>query len=402
MFEDITPGRDRADRLIYRFERQASFAAGYSPLYAHLFQACAGWMAAPGRDTDPLASWLLSAAGERSSFDVPILLLAGLHRLVLAGSPGTAALAAYYPTVGGLRPPAGDGLDRALRQAILTNQEALAAFIQTANVQTNETGRGLAWLLPLTYLPWDEVCLVDLGASAGLNLVAEQRAFRLVDEQGTVLRDLGLARPGSQFTTTCTGELAALAAYRPLPRIAGRIGGDILPFSLATPADERTLMAYVWADQPLRLARLREGIDAWRQVQRRDVPVQLRPLNLPDELPAFLAQLPPAGPLLLYNTYMTTYLPDRGAALGEIIHAWAQTQSRPVLWLQWEPPHGYGQVPPHFGWCAWLADYWLPAGAGRQHWLLGWVHPHGGTAQFAAGLADWAAYWAGPSAGRSG
>ena len=43
-----------------------------------------------------------------------------------------------------------------------------------------------------------------------------------------------------------------------------------------------------------------------------------------------------------------------------------------------------------------------PAGAGRQHWLLGWVHPHGGTAQFAAGLAVWAAYWAGPSAGRGG
>lgn len=66
-------------------------------------------MAAPDRDTDPLARWLLSAAGERSSFDVPILLLAGLHRLVLAGSPGTAALAAYYPTVGGLRPRPGTG-----------------------------------------------------------------------------------------------------------------------------------------------------------------------------------------------------------------------------------------------------------------------------------------------------
>ena len=85
--------------------------------------------------------------------------------------------------------------------AILARREPLAAFIRSANVQTNETGRGLAWLLPVACLGWPAVHLVELGASAGLNLVAERRGYRLMDaadpahvEQLKKMRDLAPAK----------------------------------------------------------------------------------------------------------------------------------------------------------------------------------------------------------------
>jgi hypothetical protein len=134
-----------------------------------------------GDADDPLVAWLLQTGQGRSSLDVTLLLAAGLHRHILASDRAVSAL----------------------RQAILARQESLATFIRAASVQTNETARGLAWLLPLLFTPWPAVHLVDLGASAGLNLAADQRAYRLLDAaDGRLLLDLGHA-PSPQFLVHC-------------------------------------------------------------------------------------------------------------------------------------------------------------------------------------------------------
>jgi hypothetical protein len=169
---------DFRQKLLYRFGKQAEFTADYSPLYASLFSTIANWLE---NEADPVVSWLLEASNGRNSFDVPLLLAAGLHRDVLWQVPEVAELAAYYPSVGGERPSTDPHFNTSLRQAILARRLALADFIQTATVQTNETGRGLCWLLPLLYTNWTAVHLVDLGASAGLNLAAEQRSYRLIE-----------------------------------------------------------------------------------------------------------------------------------------------------------------------------------------------------------------------------
>lgn len=153
-------------QLTNDFRSQERFAAGYSPLYALLFGIVAGWLAA--EEPDPVLDWLLTAAAERRPFDVTLLLPAALHRDVLAGVPAAAPLAPFYPSVGGTVPgaPAAD-LAAALRQVVLARGDALAAFIRRANVQTNETGRGLAWLLPLAALGWPAVHLLELGGQRG-------------------------------------------------------------------------------------------------------------------------------------------------------------------------------------------------------------------------------------------
>jgi hypothetical protein len=274
---------DLRAQLEDKFRAQQRFADGYSPLYARLFGIVAEWLA---EGVDPVVDWLVAAAADRAPFDVTLLLPAALHRDVLAGEAAAARLAGHFPTASGNVPDdeAAGAFAAALRDAILARREPLAAFIRRANVQTNETGRGIAWLLPLACVGWPAVHLVELGASAGLNLVAERRGYRLVDPAAPERVLLALGEGPAQFTMTSTGGLE-LPAVACCPRLLSRTGGDIHPFHLRGAADELTLAAYVWGDQPARLARLREGIAALREVEHSAAPVGLFPLRLPDELP---------------------------------------------------------------------------------------------------------------------
>ncbi|WP_374688841.1 DUF2332 domain-containing protein [Promineifilum sp.] len=378
------PDRPRQlDRLPHGFREQERFAAGYSPLYAQLFGVVAGWL--EKGEADPVAAWLRDVSAGRRPVEVTLLLAAALHREVLAGAPEVAALARFYPTVGGHTPGAANGaFAAALREAILARRAALTPFIQQATVQTNETARGLVWLLPIAHLGWPAVHLVELGASAGLNLVAERRAYRLVDEAepSRTLLELG-AMGESPFVTAVRGEWTGATHFLKwvAPQVLSRTGGDLHPFHLNTEEDERTLAAFVWGDQPARLARLRQGIAALHAVEATTAPVRLFPLRLPDELPDFLVRhAPPAdAPVVIYNTVVTMYLPERGAALREMVGRWAEGHAAPVLWLQWElSPEG--EHPPEKDWLAWTADLWQD-GRHRQR-RLGWIHPHGGALEW--------------------
>lgn len=380
-------------RLTGRCRKQQGFAAGYSPLYSRLFGLLADWLAAAEQGSDPLVDWLLQAAASRSSFDVPLLLLAGLHRDILTGVAEVADLAQYYPTAGGARAVDDSDLGLALREAILARQSILAEFLRTATVQTNEAARGLCWLLPVLFTGWPSIHLADLGASAGLNLVADYRNYRLVEgEKGRVLLDLGSGDPG-QFFVASQGACSLPPQSCTLPAILSRIGCDCAPFQLTTKRDEQTLAAFIWGDQPGRLALLRQGIAAFHRVNSSQVPVRLHPVDLPDELARFLEQQVPTGsdaPTVIFNTYLTTYLHDKGASLWPQLAAWAGKQAQPVLWLQWETLW-QGPRSPEFGWVGWTADLWRD---GRHfHWQLGWAHPHGAVVQWLPESADWADFW---------
>ena len=373
-------------RLAYNFSKQEQFASDYSPLYTCFFGTVANWLEV--EPATPLIQWLLQASEGRQPFDITLLLAAGLHRDILLKQPKVASLAAFYPSVGGGRPCQDADYADALAAAIWAQRDRLEPFIQSATVQTNETGRGLCWYLPLRFLPWQAVHLLDLGASAGLNLAADRRAFRLLGDEEML--DLGAGQP-LQFVSQTEGNGRFLAQRQPLPQILSRTGGDIAPFPLETAVDEQTLAAFVWADQRHRLDRLREGIVAYRELSQTKTPINVLPLDLPNGLGVFLeAQFSNLdAPLVLYNTFVTAYLPERGRELREQLTAWASQQKRPILWLQWEPPHGNLDAAPKFGWCVWTADCWYH---GNHHqWLLGWVQPHGTQLQWQQDFAAWGA-----------
>ena len=382
-------------RLAHRFHKQQEFAAGYSPLYARLFGLVGDWLAAG--DSDPLVEWLVGVGNGRAPLDIPLLLMAGLHHDILNQEPETAELAQYYPSTGGNRSEAEPQLPQILRQTIMAQREQLAPFIQTATVQTNETARGVCWLLPLLYTGWEAIHLVDLGASAGLNLVAETRNYRLLfsdqlSVDGRPFIDIGNGNP-VQFPMHAQGSFYQPPATNHQPHSLSRTGCDLAPFQLETAVDEQTLAAFIWADQAHRLDRLREGIAAFHLNNQGSAPVRLHPTHLPDELPAFLDTAVPQHsnePIVIYNTIITYYLDDNGQALRQHIADWAVTQNRPVLWLQWEPLWD-GPEPPLFGWIAWTADLWQANK--HSHWHLAWTHPHSTPLHWLPGLGDWATFW---------
>lgn len=386
----------RREELVACLRQQVEFSAGYSPLYEQIFQTVGGWLEfAP---EDAAADWYVNLAQDRAPIDAVLLLVAGLHRSVLAGETAVAQLAQFYPTVGGTVPVSGDrGFEGALHSAILSLRENLEPVLRTSTVQTNETARGLSWLWPLSRTHWPAVHLLELGASAGLNLLADWRSYQLISEadpEGPTIT-LGRGRP-PQFTNWYSGDHFESAVGATLPDISSRTGLDLAPFHLRNRVDDQTLASFVWADQTVRMERLMEGIAVLHAAEALGRKPELLAVNLPDQLGSFFAAWTPrptGQPIVIYNTIVSMYLDGGAAGLRQVVEPWAAAQDVAVLWLQWEPPQEPEQAP-LWGWAAWTADLWRNANSrqrSHEHALLAWVHPHAKSLQWVPGTREWLA-----------
>ncbi len=381
-----------SSRLQRRFEKQAAFAAGYSPLCSRLCSLVSAWF---DQEDDPVIEWLSAASGDRLSFEVPMLLLAGVHHAVLSGAAESRALAPFFPTVGGHKNPGAGELDSVLHQTIEKLQPSLTSFIQTAQVQTNETGRGIGWLLPLYNITWKQVHLVDMGCSAGLNLVADKRQYQIVQDEGKVQKKSLFGHGKKQeFVVSAVGHHIHFSSSSALPAICSRIGCDIAPYELTSSQEERALAAFIWGDQVERMARLQEAFRAFTEMKKEPGPfLHLYQVDIAKELAGFLDScISPLAeqPIVLYNSYLTNYLADKGRGMKETIGKWAGEQEQPVCWIQMELPHNK-QTPPSEGWLLWQVDLWQ--GKRHDHWDLAWSHPHGTKIEWLAGMEEWQQFW---------
>ena len=160
--------------LAHRMRRQAETCESYgSVLYGTLLAAAADDYEAGGPTAEVLAGVEHDPPGS-----VPALRLMGaLHRLVLERQ--APLLATHYPSVGGEAGP--DGAWDAARALLAARGDDVRTLLRQP-VQTNEPGRqavlygGLAHLGATTGLP---VRLLEVGASAGLNLVPEAVCYRV-------------------------------------------------------------------------------------------------------------------------------------------------------------------------------------------------------------------------------
>jgi hypothetical protein len=219
-------------------------------------------------------------------WDTPLRLLGGLHYLVLDGRASW------------------DDVDAALGE----HAAFLAGFVAEQEVQTNEVQRSWALLPALLSLddgrPFD---LLELGPSAGLNLVWDRYAYRYA--------------PGRWGDGPL--ELAGDDRVSPPARlldveveVARRRGVDRNPVDVTTDDGALLLQSFVWADQTERLERLRTAIDVVRQG-----PPELIRGDYVRDLPALLRDREPGAQLIVYETASTQYL-DRGqrAELSEAMH----------------------------------------------------------------------------------
>lgn len=225
-------------RDAFRQQAKACAALG-SPLMAQLMTGLSDRLQ-PG---NPFADQVLGWQGDPSSRadSVPLRLAGGLHALVLTG--GDPSLAAAYAD------PAADPTTIAL-DAIRRHSDFLLDWLKSPP-QTNEVRRSAVliaaahWLTARFGLP---MVLSELGASAGLNLMWDH--YRL-EVQG---QSFGPANP----TLTLTPDWIGLLPPSSTPTILDRKGVDLNPLDPVT--DHLKLLAYLWADQPDRIARTRAAL----------------------------------------------------------------------------------------------------------------------------------------------
>ena len=225
-------------------------------------------------------------------WDLPLRLLGGLHYLVLAG------LASW------------DDVDAALDE----HGAFLARHAAEQQVQTNEVQRSWA-LLPafLSVADGRPLDLIELGPSAGLNLVWDRYAYRY--------------RTGSWGSS----ELVLAADDRVSPPaellardvgVARRRGIDRSPVDVTTEHGARVLESFVWADQTERLERLRRAVE----ILRADPP-ELIEGDYVELLGSLIADSLEGAQLVVFQTASTMYLTaEQLERLGRVMHEAANEQ----------------------------------------------------------------------------
>jgi hypothetical protein len=180
---------------------------------------------------------------------VPLRLAGGLHALVRRGSlPGLAAL--YPPHA----LPDVDALQNVLAEVLPEAQADLMTWLDLPP-QTNEPMRSaplMAGLLVIAdYTGGLPLALYEVGASAGLILVLDRYRHRLGTTTAGAGKSPVLIAPEWEGSSPPGARL----------RIVRRQGSDLEPLDVTDPGDRERLLAYVWADQADRLARVEAAID---------------------------------------------------------------------------------------------------------------------------------------------
>ena len=256
-----------------RFRRHAEMLArsSRSPLYITLMRSAAEDIERGG-EVARLFEGIPAPPGS-----VPQLrLMAALHYLVLSGQ--ASELADFYPSAGGERPPA-EVWPVALATFAEHFEQVRVRLHRT--VQTNEPGRSAVLFAALLWLSERHrrpIRLLEVGASAGLNLLADRYSY--------AMGDLVLGDPASPlrfvdpWVPPPVDDLAGAATQL---RIVARAGCDVAPLNPRLPDDQLTLLSYIWPDELPRIERMRAALSV---ASRDPVPVAARRGSewLPDAL----------------------------------------------------------------------------------------------------------------------
>lgn len=271
----------------------------------------------------------------------PVLLLAAVHFLLLSGDPHP--LGAFYDTVRSMtgRPgptPADGALPDTFVNFCATHRTELERLVTTRRTQTNEVGRCSALLpglcsIALGYGGDDPLALLDLGTSAGLNLLFDDYGYTYRDVDGDVRR---AGAPDASVIIECAArnDLSRLPDLH-RPTLAARVGMDLSPLDPRVEDDARWLLACQWPDNPPRFDRLRTALATARasthfpQLVRGDILSDLR--SVTDAIEG-------DGPLVVFHSWVASYLTeDEQRSLARQVASLGA--GRPVHHLYCESPY---------------------------------------------------------------
>jgi hypothetical protein len=284
-----------------------------SPLYAELCY---------GVSDDPQ---LLEIARQTPAYQPPPnMLLAAVQYLLLRGSEHP--LRAHYPAVTGSPRPL-DPAFSSFRDFVLSHRREVLELLTTRRTQTNVVRRCTCLLPAFGSIAKESerpLALVDLGASAGLNLNFDRYRYSYRNGDREVLR---WGDPTSPVSLA-----AELRGTEPLPSppetvpVAWRRGLDLDPIDLRDEDSVLWLRALIWPEHVERHARL----GAATAIARERVPEIVRG-DAVELLPDLLEQAPDGTSLVVYATHSLFQLPQEGVA--RILESLAEHAARRPVWL---------------------------------------------------------------------
>jgi len=235
--------------------------------------------------------------------------------------------AVHYLVLTGDAPDALSGRFADFAAALAEHEAALRARIETHGVQTNEVQR-CTMLLPTllaaaaeTGLPLE---LVELGPSAGLNLLVDRYRYRYANGA------FGPADALLELTVDERGGRVPAALFERELVVRRRRGIDLVPIDATTPEGYLLLRSFVWPGLDERVARLDAAVETLRRMPERP---ELIAGDYTEALPALLADRPADALTVVFETFSTIYLPAATAQqLAEVLEA-AGADGRPLAWV---------------------------------------------------------------------
>ncbi|MFC6091496.1 DUF2332 domain-containing protein [Saccharothrix lopnurensis] len=255
----------------------------------------------------------------------PALVLAALHDLAVAGR--APALAAAYAAADG------EAAARAAVDVLLRQTDRVVALVARRRVRTGETGR-CAVLYPAIAeaarrVGADAVGLIDVGCSAGLNLVVDRVGISYDNGQS-------LGDPSSSVRLSCSVVGNRPVPTRALPEVVARIGVDLDPVDVTDADEVRWLRACAWPDRPERMA----GLEAELALAAANPPLLLTG-DAVDLLPDAFALVPADALPVVTTTWALSGFPLE-ARLRFLHRLDEAAAGRPVAWVSAE---GVGVAP---------------------------------------------------------
>jgi hypothetical protein len=276
-------------RALFREYADVGFPGASAPLYAAIASEICD-------DDDVLALTLDAQAGQPA----PNLLFGAVHYLLLQGAEHP--LRGHYADLAP-QPLPHAGAGARFRDFCLERRDEIAALVQERRVQTNVLERCGA-LLPAfavaaEWLGTRDLAVVEIGASAGLNLLWDRYAYRYSD--GTSWGD---AASGVQLEIEVRGERVLPAIPAEL-RSAWRAGMDLRPVDLNDADELLWQRALMWPERADRQQRLAAAAPLLRQAG-----VRIRAGDAVELLPVMLGEAPADAGLLVVASYTLYQFPD--------------------------------------------------------------------------------------------
>jgi hypothetical protein len=263
------------------------------------------WATDAGRAGSELYSRLASAIGEdeelktlaaraRKGQPHANMILGAVHFLLLRGAEHP--LKRFYATVGGTARVEDNDPFPDFRDFVLSRESEVSRLIETRVTNTNEVMRSSvlhAGFRAAATAFGAPLHLVEIGPSAGLNLIWDRYGVRYLRDEKTVAS----IAPESALVLDCELRGANDPPTGPAPAVASRVGLELNPVDLGNRDDRDWLRALIWPEDVARLQRFERAVDVFGEQ-----PPEIRAGDALALLPDALAEAPRGETVCVYHS----------------------------------------------------------------------------------------------------